>query len=204
MEAISPATFVIFFFLGNWKEGIMVYGFLFLWLLHYLYRSFIFSSIQRGRRNMPLVVMAFGMLFNLANGYLQGKYLFSLSPGLEKYSAAWLATPQFIVGVILFLAGFIIHIHSDSIIRNLRTQGEDNEYKIPRGGLFRVLSAPNYFGEIVEWTGWAVLTWSLPGAAFAFWTAANLLPRGVANHKWYKKTFPDYPQERKAILPFIL
>jgi len=77
------------------------------------------------------------------------------------------------------------------------------EYGIPRGGVFEFVSCPNYLGEILEWTGWAIATWSLPGLAFALWTAANLIPRAYANHAWYRKTFPDYPGKRKALIPFV-
>ena len=57
--------------------------------------------------------------------------------------------------------------------------------------------------KILEWTGFAIAAWSLPGLAFAVFTFANLAPRAFANHKWYKEKFPDYPEERKALLPFI-
>jgi len=36
------------------------------------------------------------------------------------------------------------------------------------------------------------------------WTIANLAPRALANHKWYKETFPEYPSQRKALIPFFL
>jgi len=78
---------------------------------------------------------------------------------------------------------------------------QESGYKIPYGGLFRWVSCPNYLGEIVIWTGWAVTTWSLPGLAFALWTATNLIPRARANHRWYRNYFPDYPASRKALLP---
>jgi protein-S-isoprenylcysteine O-methyltransferase Ste14 len=65
------------------------------------------------------------------------------------------------------------------------------------------VSSPNYLGEITIWLGWALATWSLPGLAFAFWTVANLLPRARANHTWYRQTFPDYPAERKALIPKV-
>ena len=58
--------------------------------------------------------------------------------------------------------------------------------------------------EIMEWIGWAVLTWSLAGLTFVIWTTANLLPRAVSHHKWYKEEFEDYPENRKALIPFIL
>ena len=62
---------------------------------------------------------------------------------------------------------------------------------------------PNYLGEIVVWSGWALATWSLPGLAFAVWTIANLAPRARSHHTWYQETFPDYPAERKALVPWM-
>jgi protein-S-isoprenylcysteine O-methyltransferase Ste14 len=67
--------------------------------------------------------------------------------------------------------------------------------------MYRWISCPNYFGEIVEWIGWAIATWSLAGLAFALWTAANLAPRARSHHQWYRESFADYPQERKALVP---
>ena len=46
--------------------------------------------------------------------------------------------------------------------------------------------------------------WTWAGAAFAFFTTANLLPRALAHHRWYHEKFPDYPRERKAIVPGLL
>jgi protein-S-isoprenylcysteine O-methyltransferase Ste14 len=76
-----------------------------------------------------------------------------------------------------------------------------DDYSIPRGGLFRWVSCPNYLGEIVEWLGWALLTWSPAGLAFAAWTMANLVPRARAHHRWYRERFSDYPTKRKALVP---
>ena len=109
---------------------------------------------------------------------------------------------MFISGLTVFFAGFITHVHSDHIIRNLR-QPSESEYKIPEGGMFQYVSCPSYLGEITEWTGWAMMTWSFPGLVFAIWTFANLAPRARSNHLWYLKTFPEYPKNRKALIPFI-
>jgi 3-oxo-5-alpha-steroid 4-dehydrogenase 1 len=203
MEAVSPAGFFIFFMLGSWKTGVMPYIFMGLWLVHYLYRSFLFPTLIRGDKRMPVLIMLFAVLFNLMNSYLQGRHLYCFSPQAAKYPTEWMVSGPFLVGVILFFTGFVIHVISDSITRNLRGPGEKG-YKIPYGGLFRWISCPNYFGEIVEWIGWAILTWSIPGLVFAFWTAANLVPRAYSNHRWYRKTFPDYPPDRRAIIPFVL
>jgi protein-S-isoprenylcysteine O-methyltransferase Ste14 len=75
---------------------------------------------------------------------------------------------------------------------------------IPQGWLFHFISSPHYFGEIVEWGGWALATWSLPGLAFFVFTFANLFPRAIASHKWYRLYFPDYPEKRKGIIPFVI
>ena len=85
---------------------------------------------------------------------------------------------------------------------NLRKPGETG-YKIPQGGFYRWVSAPNYFGELLEWLGWAIATWSLAGFSFLVYTAANLGPRAITNHKWYLEKFDDYPEERKALVPFL-
>ncbi len=203
MESVSPIVFLLFFITGSWGFGLLPMIFLCLWLTHYIYRSFIFSSMLRGNRTMPLSIMAFAIIFNSMNAFLQSRYLYTYAGPASKYTVEWLTTPQFIPGVVIFFTGFIMHIRSDQILRNLREPGEKN-YKIPRGWMFRWVSCPNYLGEMVEWTGWAILTWSLPGLFFALWTIFNLFPRALAHHKWYKSAFPEYPEERKAIIPGVL
>jgi steroid 5-alpha reductase family enzyme len=148
---------------------------------------------------MAVAVVGMGFLFNIGNAYLNGRYLFTLSGG---YGNSWLMTPQFIIGAALFVAGFIINRWADDSLRNLRQPGESG-HKIPDGGLYRWISCPNYFGEMLTWVGWAMATWSLPGLAFAVFTVANLAPRARAHHMWYKRQFKDYPSQRKALLPVI-
>ena len=95
-----------------------------------------------------------------------------------------------------------INISSDNILFKLRKGGE-KEYTIPKKGLFRWVSCPNYFGEIVEWVGWAIATWSLAGLSFALWTIANLAPRARSNHQWYQENFSNYPKKRKRLIPRV-
>ncbi len=197
-----PAVIVVglFFLFGDRSGGIAVFVLYGMWNLHYVNRSLIFPFRRKGgQKPMPLMIALSAVLFNLINGYLQGGWLFGLGPD---YDASWLSDPRFIGGALLFLAGFAINQQSDQILFNLRKPGETG-YKIPHGGFYRWLSAPNYFGEILEWIGWAIATWSLPGLAFAIWTAANLAPRARSNHQWYLDTFEDYPKDRKALIPFV-
>jgi 3-oxo-5-alpha-steroid 4-dehydrogenase 1 len=199
MEAVPAIVFVICYIIGDRLTSIVPIFFMVLFLGHYVNRAFIFPFLTRGKEQIPLSIMTTAIVFNSVNGYLHGRWFFTLGP---EYSISWFSSPQFIIGIIIFFAGMIINLHSDHILRNLRKPGEV-EYKIPYGGVFRWVSCGNYFGEIVEWIGWAILTWSLPGLVFALWVMANLVPRARSHHKWYHEKFPDYPPERKAVFPYI-
>ena len=198
-----PAVFVMVLMLLIGIGRLSLYSALFfvMWEFHYVYRTFLFPRKFRGQpKPMPLVIAGSGFFFNLVNGYLNGRWLFHFSEG---YPATWWSDPRFFIGFALFFAGFAIHYTSDDILLNLREPGETG-YKIPRGGMFRLVTCPNYFGESLQWLGFAIATWSPAAWLFVVWTLANLLPRALSHHQWYRKTFPDYPKERRAIFPFIL
>jgi 3-oxo-5-alpha-steroid 4-dehydrogenase 1 len=198
MEATSAVALFALFIIGNRPYTITAIVLLIMWEAHYIHRGFIYPFTLRGpTKQMPIIIVAFGLTFNLINAYLNGRYIFTLSGG---YSNTWLKDPRFILGLLLFIGGYAINRQSDHILRKLRANGI-NGYKIPTGGLYQWISSPNYFGELIIWGGWALATWSLPGLAFAIWTAANLIPRARANHTWYKTQFADYPNKRRVLLP---
>jgi 3-oxo-5-alpha-steroid 4-dehydrogenase 1 len=74
---------------------------------------------------------------------------------------------------------------------------------VPRDGAFEWVSCPNYLGEVVEWTRWALATCSLAGLAFAIDTPTSLVPRAVSHHAWHRREFRDYPPGRWAVVPFV-
>ncbi len=198
MEAPSPLGVLLLFLLGERRDPVAV-TFLGLWLAHYVYRAFCFPFLlPASARPMPVTVLASGAFFNLVNSYINGRWLFSLAP---PRTLEWLWGPQFVLGLALFLAGLITHVRIDRELRRLRGTGG---YTVPQGGLFRWVSCPNYLGETIEWSGWALATGSPGGVAFALWTAANLVPRAIGHHRWYRHRFPDYPPQRRAIVPFVL
>jgi len=200
MEAASPVVFAVYWFIGDYRFNTVSLVFLGLWEAHYVHRAFIYPFSLRGKeRRMPLSVISFGFLFNLMNAYLNGRYIFFFSGG---YTNSWLTDPRFIVGVVMFVTGYVINRQSDLALRELRKPGESG-YKISYSRFHRWVSSPNYLGEITIWVGWALATWSLAGLVFAFWTVANLLPRARANHAWYRRTFTEYPPERKALIPGV-
>lgn len=172
-------------------------------LFHYFQRSFVFPFRIKGKSRMPLAIVVMGILFNLINAYMIGGWLFYVAPD-GMYKVSWLWSPLFIIGSAVFFTGMAINWHSDHIIRSLRKPGDTRHY-IPRGGFYRYVTSANYFGEFLEWCGYAILTWSLGGVAFAVWTFANLAPRARKLHERYEQEFGDeYSKlDRRYILPYL-
>lgn len=83
---------------------------------------------------------------------------------------------------------------------------ENTKHHIPHGGLFEYVSCPHYFTEILIYLSMNIIfnfrntmmIWM-----FIF-VLVNQLITGHFSHKWYKETFPTYPKERKATIPYIL
>ena len=121
---------------------------------------------------------------------------------LQAYSPDYLLSFQFLSGFSVFMIGITINTQSDSILRSLR-KGDESGYLIPRGGAFEYVSGAHYFGEIVEWTGFAMASNAKCSWAFSLYTASNLIPRAEAHHAWYLENFKDYPPKRKAVIPFF-
>ncbi len=171
--------------------------------LHYFQRSFIFPLLMRGKSRMPMAIMLMGIIFNSINAYLIGGWLFHLAPP-ELYTPEWLYSPLFILGCLIFFAGMAINIHSDHVIRSLRAPGDTRHY-IPKKGFYKWVSGANYFGELTEWIGFAILTWSAAGAVFALWTFANLAPRAKSLSARYASRFGEEftSLHLRYIIPFI-
>ncbi|XP_014683903.1 3-oxo-5-alpha-steroid 4-dehydrogenase 1 [Equus asinus] len=181
--------------LQRWPNSILLAMF----LVHYVQRCLIFPFLIRGGKPMPLHLCVLAFMFCTYNGYLQSRYLSQYAV----YTDDWVTDPRFLTGFVLWLIGMLINIHSDHILRNLRKPGE-TEYKIPRGGLFEYISAANYFGEVVEWCGYALASWSIQGGAFALFSFCFLFTRAQHHHQWYLEKFEDYPKFRKSIIPFLV
>ena len=170
-----------------------------MFVAHYVNRTLVFPlRLPRASRPMPLSIVLSAVFFNLVNGSLQGLWLGELAPSPQAFR---LADPRVAIGLGLFLVGAVVNLQSDAILRRLRREGSG--YRVPQGGLFCCVSSPNYSGEIVEWTGFAIVMGALPGFAFLAWTLANLVPRAVEHHRWYRATFTDYPRARRALVPFL-
>ena len=167
-------------------------------LIHYFNRDLIYPFRIRAGKPTPVIVWLLASFFCMYNGFMQSRYLILEAPKGD------VLEPHFIAGILVWLTGWLMNMYADHKLINLRKRGtKDGRHKIPRGGLFEYVSAANYFGEIVEWIGFAIASWSLPATAFAFFTFANLSPRGVRHHQFYQHTFRTYPKYRRAVIPFL-
>lgn len=201
MEIVSLAVFGGLFLSGSARKSAPMWIFFALWIVHYANRSLIFPwRVRTSGKTIPLAIVASAIGFNVVNAGLNGFYLGWLAP---TYPLSWLADPRFVCGIALFFAGAAANIWADNELIALRRDG-DAEYSIPRGGLFEYISCPNLLGEVVEWFGFALMCWTLPALSFAIWTAANLVPRALSHHRWYRRHFADYPKNRAAIVPGLL
>ncbi|MEZ4445418.1 MAG: DUF1295 domain-containing protein [Polyangiaceae bacterium] len=198
MESPAVLGFAGIFLLGDHRAELAPLVLLGFWLLHYVNRTFVYPfRLASKAKEMPVAVVAMAIVFNVTNAYLNARQISHLGA----YPSGWLTDPRFVVGALLFLGGRQVNVWADAQLLALKREGKG--YQIPRAGLYRLISCPNYFGEIVEWCGWAVMTWSLAGLSFAVFTFANLAPRAISHHRWYRETFEDYPLERKAVLPWL-
>ena len=201
MEVVSLVVFVGLFLFGPTEKTAPMWVFFALWAAHYINRSLIFPwRTHTAGKTIPLAIVGSAILFNMVNAGLNG---YALGWSGATYPVSWLTDPRFLIGLAVFAAGAAINIWADNKLIALRADGSTG-YAIPRGGLFNIVSCPNHMGEIVQWSGFALMVWNLPALSFAVWTAANLIPRAISHHKWYRNTFPDYPQERRAVIPALL
>ncbi|CAL2050875.1 hypothetical protein CAEBREN_09568 [Caenorhabditis brenneri] len=192
----APSFFIPFYFMvvGTSSSGHYLTR---MFLLHYFNRVFIFPFSIRSTTCSPLYIMASAVFFCTYNGFMQGAW-----NAYYQFEEKELTVRHYIGSLIYFFGMYINHT-ADRILFNLRAPGETG-YKIPTGWLYEHVSCPNYLGEIIEWIGYAIIAWNLPALAFAIFTAANIGPRALSHHAWYKEKFPEYPAKRMALIPYFL
>lgn len=204
-----------------------------LFLIHYANRALISPLRTPVRSKSHISVLLSGVIFNVVNGSLLGIYLSSASAQSFLHDAFsrplfWAGVGLWAMGFV----GNILHDEVLlSIRRKAKAKGKAKEddvsgkskdakphYAVPHGFLYSYISYPNYFCEWIEWLGFALAASPLPSfGSFAELLAALtppylffaaevflMLPRAYKGHKWYHSRFPDYPRERKAVIPFLI
>ncbi|KAJ6671462.1 POLYPRENOL REDUCTASE 2-LIKE [Salix viminalis] len=83
--------------------------------------------------------------------------------------------------------------------------GKVDEYVIPRGDWFEIVSSPHYLAEIIIYSG---MVFASGGADLTIWllfgfVVSNLVFAAAETHRWYLQKFDNYPSNRVAIIPFL-
>ena len=204
---------VLYFVVGrNFANPINIV-FYCLFTIHYIHRGIIHPLVMRyGNSKVSLFIPVAGFVANLLYHYVNVDFISSACFYPDYYY-----DPRFIIGVILFIVGFVINRMADTYLAYLRcrknkeeddSKAVDNDgggkYFIPECCLFKLVVNPNYLGEGIEWLGWAIATWSLPGLVWWLFTMATFIPRSRHNLAWYRRQFEDFPTYRRGMIPFIL
>lgn len=175
-------------------------------ILHYTKRELETIFVHRfSNATMPIHVL----LKNHPHYWLLSGVFLSAAVNSPWYSAAAVKgtiqdSPAFLVGCTavwtLAQAG---NLWSHVTLKNLRPAGT-KERNIPRGGLFELISCPNYFFEMITWGAFTVLTLSPASLIFAVVSVVQMTLWAQKKHRNYRKEFKDYPRQRKAMYPFVL
>ncbi|KAI8885147.1 hypothetical protein K501DRAFT_246529 [Backusella circina FSU 941] len=192
MEVMSPITFISTIYTNQLNP--YQYMLTLCWMIHYLHRSILYPLCAHSMAPIHLFASVSAILFNVLNGYTNAYFI---GNHLEVNSCR-----RFVLGFVVWMVGFISNVYHDRLLFQLRCKKKG--YSIPYGGLFQYVSCPNYFSEVVEWSGFAMAAYpSMPACIFVLATMANLLPRAWRTHCWYKREFKAYPVARKAVVPFV-
>lgn len=148
---------------------------------------------------------------NLAH-YILGMYFYFVEPvsvfvgigAMENIEFGSLEFHHFI-GLVMFSWSSFYQSDSLIILSNLRKSPHDGTYRIPHGGLFKYVTSPHYFTEILIYLSMLL---ALGVRHIAFWHVFVFVliihfNMATMTHKWYISKFPAYPKDRKALVPML-
>lgn len=113
-----------------------------------------------------------------------------------------------------FAMSSYIQYDSHRILASLRKQkmiadGSDDarqQYFMPQGGLFSLISCPHYLTEIIIYICLYCLSgWTHLWASLCVFVIVNQTIAALLAHAWYRNKFGcKYPQSTKALIPYLL
>jgi len=112
-----------------------------------------------------------------------------------------------VIGILLYLSGSYINTHSE-YYRHVWKLKEENRGRLYTEGLFSLAMHINYFGDIVLFTGLAMITHSLSMLVIPLIMALNFVFNIIPAldrylEKKYKNEFKDYSKRTKKLIPLI-
>ncbi|KAE9418079.1 hypothetical protein Angca_007742 [Angiostrongylus cantonensis] len=175
------------------------------WSIHYAKRLFETEFIHRfSNETMP----RFNVIKNCSYywGFAAFIAYFTNHPA---YTPPYFGSCQVYFGLVAFAIAEFGNLSIHILLRNLRPPGT-RERRIPRPDgnpmslLFNFVSCPNYTYEVMSWVSFSIMVQSLPSLLFTIAGFIQMTIWAKNKHRIYNKEFPDYPKERKAIVPFLI
>ncbi len=128
---------------------------------------------------------------------------FVFTAGTIKFTAGRTET----AGIIVLLIGVIISLLSEyqriSWLSNLVNSG-----KLYKGGLFRLTRHINYFGEVIIFTGFALITksvwaYTIPVTLIIVFSMVNIPMQDKKLREKFGNEFDEYASHSKKMIPFL-
>ncbi|ODV93138.1 hypothetical protein PACTADRAFT_35774 [Pachysolen tannophilus NRRL Y-2460] len=110
---------------------------------------------------------------------------------------------QIIAIVFLWLIAELSNFQCHKILADLRNDGSKDR-KIPEGFLFNYVTCPNYLCEILAFFSYALLNGNWSSFLFLIISTTQMYFWAVKKHNDLKKRFPQYPKNRKVLVPFVI
>ena len=117
------------------------------------------------------------------------------------------------IGAVISLAGLVIEAVSDA---QKSAQKKENPQMVATKGLFKFCRCPNYFGEILVWTGvlvsgipvlrggqWIVAIIGYIAIVYIMFNGAKRLETRQTKRCWKMKEYVDYANSTPIIIPFV-
>ncbi|GFQ06437.1 very-long-chain enoyl-coa reductase [Phtheirospermum japonicum] len=168
--------------------------------LHFFKRVFEVLFVHKFSGSMDVEAMVTISLsyFTNAVGIIYNQHLTQSLPQ-PSIDLKYLGVPIFLLGI----AGNFYHHFLLSKLRSDNQKGEEKQYKIPRGGLFGWVICPHYLFEIVGFLGIACISQTPYAVLYFVGITFYLMGRSYATRKWYESKFDDFPEDVKALFPYI-
>ncbi|XP_060190814.1 uncharacterized protein LOC132620129 [Lycium barbarum] len=106
------------------------------------------------------------------------------------------------VGLMIFFIGICGNFYHHYLLSKLRDKREQG-YKIPQGGLFSMVICPHYLFEILDFLGISFISQISLSFSCVVGSTVYLMGRSYVTRKWYISKFKEFPNNVKALIPFV-
>jgi len=180
-----------------------------------LYREFkskgyqkVFKNDIGGDKKMPIFVLVCIWIFTAV------LYVAQVSPMLYRYMNGCKDVVLPIIGMVISVAGLILEAESD---KQKSAQKAKNPNMVATEGLYKMVRCPNYFGEIIFWTGvfisgitayqgfgqWLLAIIAYVAIVYIMFNGAQRLEKRQMGRYGNDPKYNEYADKTPIIIPFL-